>query len=83
MILNYLKDTQKNSLLELLQKYEETFGGTLGKYTESNYIIELKEDAKPYHAKHLPIPKIHKSTLKKQVDRLVQMGVLKYINNSQ
>ena len=27
------------------------FDGTLGKYTGSDYTIELKEDAKPYHAK--------------------------------
>ena len=29
MNLNYLKDKQKNSSLELLQKYEEMFDGTL------------------------------------------------------
>ena len=49
----------------LLQKYEEMFDGTLGKYTGSNYTIELKENAKPYHAKPFPFPKLHKSTLMK------------------
>ena len=38
MNLNYLKDKHKNSSLELLQKYEEMFDGTLGKYTGSYYI---------------------------------------------
>ena len=33
MNLNYLKDKHRNSLLELLQKYEKMFDGTLGKYT--------------------------------------------------
>ena len=33
------------------------FDGNLGKYTGSNYTIELREDAKPYHTKPLPIPK--------------------------
>ena len=47
MNLNYLKDKQKNSLLELLQKYEKKFDGTLGKYTGFNYTIELEENAKP------------------------------------
>ena len=56
---------------------------TLGKYTGSNYAIELKEDAKPYHAKPFPIPKIFKLTLKKKVNRLIKIGVLKKINNSQ
>ena len=32
----------------------------------SDYAIELKEDAKPF-----PIPKIHKPTLKKEVNRLI------------
>ena len=31
MNLNYLKDKHENSLLELVQKYEEMFDGTLGK----------------------------------------------------
>ena len=42
MILNYLKVKHKQSQLELLQKYEEMFDGTLylGKYTGSNSTIE-------------------------------------------
>ena len=83
MNLNYLKDKHKKSLLELLQKYENMFDGTLGKCTGINYTIELKEDTKSYHAKPFPIPNIHKLTLKKEVNRLVKMGVLKKINNSQ
>ena len=57
MNLNYLKDKHKNSLKELLQKYKKIFDGSLGKYTSSDYTIELKENAKPYHAKPFPIPK--------------------------
>ena len=63
MSLNHLKDKHKNLLLELLQKYKNMFDGTLGKYTGSNYTIELKEDAKP-----IPIPIIHELTLKKKVN---------------
>ena len=47
MNLNYLKDKHKESLLDLLQKYEEIFDKTLGKFTDSDYTIELKEDVKP------------------------------------
>ena len=46
------------------------FDRTQGNYTVSNHTIELKEDAKPYHEKYFPIPKIHKPNLKKKVDRL-------------
>ena len=58
------------------------FDGTLGKHTGSNFTIEFKENAKPYHAKPFPIPKIHEPTLKKEVTRLIKIGVLKNINNS-
>ena len=57
MNLNYLKDKHRNSLLELLQKYKNFFDGTLAKYTGSDYTIESREDAKPYHTKPFPIPK--------------------------
>ena len=32
MYLNYSKDKHENSLLELLQKYEKMFDGTIGIY---------------------------------------------------
>ena len=60
MNLNYLKVHHKNSLLELLQKYEKIFEETLGKHTGSDYMIELKEDAKPYHVKPFATPTKHK-----------------------
>ena len=36
----------------------------------------------PYHAKHFPNPKIHQETLKIEVNRLINIGVLKRENNS-
>ena len=70
MNLNYIKDKHRNSLLELLQKYEKLFDRTLGKYTGSDYNIKFKEDAKPYHAKPFPFPfpfpKILEFTLNKR-----------------
>ena len=81
--LTYLNDSKQNKLLSLLKKYEAMFDGTLGNYTGSKYKIELKENIKPYHAKPFPIPKVHEPTLKKEVERLVKIGVLKRINNSE
>jgi len=59
------------------------FDGTLGTYNGSDNTIELREGVRPYHAKPFLIPRIHEETLKKQVERLVKIGVLKRINNSQ
>ena len=47
--LNNLKDKYKNSLLKLLQKYEEMFDRSLGKYKVVDYTIELQENEKPHH----------------------------------
>ena len=51
MNLKDLKNKQKNSLLESLQKNEEKFDGTLGKYAGSDYTIELKklQSLFPFH----------------------------------
>ena len=55
------------------------FDGTLGKYTGSDYTIELEEDAKPYHAKPFPIPNTHQPILKIEVNRLIKIEVCKVI----
>ena len=81
MSLNYLKDKYKYSLLELLQKYEEMYDGTLDKHTGSSYAIELKEDPYPYHTKPFLIPRIYEPTLKYEVYRLIFIGVLKFKNS--
>ena len=81
--LKYLDKNKQTKLLNLLKKYEPMFDGALGKYTGSTYKIELKDNIKPYHAKPFPIPKVHEPTLKKEVERLVKIGVLRKINNSE
>lgn len=79
---HHLKTEQRKKLRKLLEKYKILFDGTLGKWKGSPYNIELKADATPYHARSFPIPKIHEETLKLEVDRLVDLGVLKRVNRS-
>ena len=78
-----LTEEQRQQLLSLMQKYEELFDGTLGRWTHEDYHLELKEDVKPYHARAFPVPRVHYETLRKEVDRLVQVGVLKRVNHSE
>jgi hypothetical protein len=59
------------------------FDGKLGTWTQDPYHIELKPDAKPYHSRAFAIPKIHEPTLKKEVQRLCDIGVLKRVNRSE
>ena len=53
-----LSYSEKQRLLELLNKYETLFDGTLGHWTEEEYDIELRQDIEPYHAQLYPIPKM-------------------------
>jgi hypothetical protein len=59
---------RKNNLLGLLRKYEHLFDGTLGNFERSEVKLNLKEDAKPYHAKAIPVPKNHHDTLKHEIE---------------
>jgi hypothetical protein len=68
----------RNSLLALLLKFKELFDGMLGDWKLPPVSFELKEGAKPYHGRPYPIPKIHKTTLMKEIDCLVLIGVLKW-----
>ena len=79
----YLDPEEQQLLFELLSKYEDLFDGNLGNWEGEEYNIELKPDATPYHARAFPIPKVHVDTLKNEVERLCELGVLKRVNRSE
>jgi hypothetical protein len=81
--MDHLSSVQKQQLKALLFKYEHLFDGTLGHWDTEPVDFELKEGAKPYHAKAYPIPHIHEQTLRKEIDRLVKLGVLKKCSDSE
>ena len=78
-----LSPQEQQQLLQLLRKYEHLFDGSLGKWNGTKVSLDLVDGAQPYHAKAFPIPKIHMDTLKLEVERLCQLGVLKRVNRSQ
>ena len=80
---NQLSEKEQQSLYELLHRYEELFKGTLGEWPDDEVSIELKPDATPYHCgKPIRIPHIHLETLKKEIDRLLEIGVLEVVEGS-
>jgi len=74
---------QQQQLLDLLNKFEGLFDGTLGKWTQEPVDLELKPGVTPYHARPYPVPKCHSNTLRMEVDRLCEIGVLKRVNRSE
>ena len=80
---SHLQKEEQVKLRQLLERYKTLFDGTLGKWKDLAYDVELKEDAKPYHARPYPIPKAYEQTLKMEVDRLCRIGVLRKVNRSE
>ena len=68
----------QNKLLELLIEYEELFDGTLGDWNTGPVSFEFKEGTKPYHGRPFPVPKSHKETTMKELNRLSELEVLKF-----
>ena len=57
-----------------------TFGegkdDTLGDWKTKPVSFQLKEGVSPHRGQAFPVPKIHKDTIMKEVDRLCKLGVL-------
>ena len=80
---NHLEKAEKQKLLRLLKKFEELFDGTLGEWKTTPAHLELKDGATPYHGRPYPVPHIQKEMLRKEVDRLEKLGVLKREDDSE
>ncbi len=76
MVKRTVSADQQKKLLQLLTKYELLFDGTLGDLKTKPFSFQLKEGVSPYHGQAFPVPKVHKETIIKEVERLYQLGVL-------
>jgi hypothetical protein len=72
----HLSTNQQKKFLQFLMKHELLFNGTLCDWRTKPVSFLLKEGASPYHGQAFPVPKIHKDTLIKEVERLCKLGVL-------
>jgi hypothetical protein len=79
----HLDICEQEQIFAVLTKYKTLFDGLLGTWKEHPHDIDLKPDSKPYHAKTIPIPKVHLETLKAEVQRLCDLGVLRKVNRSE
>ena len=79
-----LSEEEQQQLLQLLQKFEHLFDGTLGSWDTEPIDLELKNpDEKPYHAKPFPVPYSQEKKLREEIERLIKFGVLRKINRSE
>jgi hypothetical protein len=75
---SHLNPTEKLQLLELLMEFEDLFDGTLGDWDTETVSFQLKEGSTPYHGRAYPIPQKHNATVKTEVKRLCEIGVLEW-----
>lgn len=78
-----LNHNQQAQLLQLLNKFEPLFDGTLGTWLTDPVNIELKPDSKPYHARPYPVPHSQERKLKEEIERFCQFKILKKVNRSE
>jgi hypothetical protein len=74
----YLSTKERTASLKLLLQYRVLFDGTLGTWNGPEIDLKVAKDAIPYFARPFPVPQIHEKTLKIKINRLVELGVLKW-----
>jgi len=70
-------------LFELLEEHEELFDGTIGDWKTKQVNFELRDDAQPHSSHYYPMARVHKITFKTEVKRLVKLGVLNEVRESE
>ena len=79
----HLPMKQRQALHTLLEKYNDLFQGQLGEWPKMEVTVELTKDAVPFHCgRPIRIPHIHSETLKKEAQRLVDIGVLEVVDGT-
>ncbi len=73
----HLTSEQQTDMRRLLAEYHTLFDGTLLRtYKGAKMDIELQPDAVPVFRRPYPVPHIHLETFRKELYRLVEIGVL-------
>ena len=80
---SHLTACQQNLLLEVLTKFEPLFDGTLGDWKTKPVSLPVKPGVTPYHGRAYPVPKIHLKVLKRELQRLCDLGVLEWQPSSE
>ena len=72
----HIYENQREKLLSLLTEFEDPFNGKIGKLDTTPIDLEVKTGSKPFNARYYMFPRTNKETLRKDLQRLVEIGVL-------
>ena len=74
----HLSPKQQSELEKVLHKYNnKLFDGKLGHYPHERIHLDLEPSAQPIHAKPYAVPRMHDEVFKKELQHLVDIGVLR------
>ena len=79
----HLNGVERYRLLNLLRKIEDLFGGTFGTWNTTLVEFQLNDNSRPVCSQPYPIPRVHGLIKKKEVERLVRLGVIEEANESE
>ena len=72
----HLTTQQQQDLANVMNRYPKVFGNDLGHYPHKKFHIDILPDARPVHRRAYPVPRMHEEVFKKELDHLVEIGVL-------
>ena len=79
----HLNAEERTQLLSLLEYFEDLFNGTLGRWVTEPVDLELNPGSKPFNSKYYPVPRIKKENFCKDLELLVEIGVLTTVQQNQ
>ena len=72
----HLSPKERERLLHILRNFESMFDGTMGTCKTPPLDLEWKDDATPVCLRPYPVPRVQEAMFRKEVKRLVKLGVL-------
>jgi hypothetical protein len=74
----HLSKEERTAPLKLLLQCEDLFDGTPGTWKGPEKAFKTCKDGVPHFARPFPVPQTHERTLKVEINRLVELGVLEW-----
>lgn len=78
-----LSPSERVEVEHLVEAFMHVCSGGLGKINAKPYVIPLKPGAKPFACRPYPIPQVHLEATKREINRLVKLGILFPNNDSE
>ena len=73
----HLMKSQQDDLAKLFEKFETLFDGTLHKYTNEKIHLDINSTVTPHHSHTYTVPHTQQDVFKRELEHLVEIGVLK------